>query len=157
MPIEFNRLTTQTFRYTASQKTERARMRTGIASYAWIDKLEQIGLVIMLASVPVNFILAFWNPDWVGLGVAIGFSLSLALNFLHFWCFYNVIKCPLCGRKPNKFKNGKNVPMKQAYAQLRHCLACRHCCKCGNNASHPLLDYWSPRWEGLHQADQALR
>jgi hypothetical protein len=102
-------------------------MRIEAVSYQWIFKLERIGLIIMLLSVPINFLLAFWNREWLGLGVTIGFSLALAIHLIHFWCFYNLVKCPYCSGKLNKFKNGNNVPMKQAYARLRNFHACPHC------------------------------
>jgi transposase-like protein len=53
--------------------------------------------------------------------------LSLVLELAAGFSFYNLINCPACGNKLNRFKNGKRVPRKQAYTQLQAGHGCRHC------------------------------
>ena len=93
----------------------------------WIATLEPAALAIFLGSIGVNCVLGFWNPNWFGPGAVVGFPLSLAVDIAGWWCFYNLVKCPQCGGKINKFKNGKNVPRKQAWSQLEKLRCCKHC------------------------------
>ena len=93
----------------------------------WIATLEPLALVVFLGSIVVNFALGIWNRDWYGFGAMLGTVFFFLVSFVHRWCFYNLVKCPRCSGKLNQFKNGKNVPMKQAYTQLHNAYGCRHC------------------------------
>jgi hypothetical protein len=93
----------------------------------WIVKLYWVEMTILLGSIVVNFALGWWNPDWLGWGVMVGFPLAFVVAFIQWYCFYDLVKCPACNGKLNRFKNGNRVPIKQAHTQLRNGYGCRHC------------------------------
>ena len=92
----------------------------------WIANLKLLAELSCFGSIVVCLLL-FWMNEWDWYVFAFGFLLSFFVEFVHDWCFYNLVTCPQCGGKLNKFKNGKNVPMKQAYTQLGNGYGCRHC------------------------------
>ena len=93
----------------------------------WVPKLLWVEMIIFFGSIVVSLALQGWNPRWRGLGVMVGFPLSLLLVFFHWYIFYDSVRCPTCHGKLNRFKNGKRVPIKQAYTQLGNGYGCRHC------------------------------
>ena len=95
----------------------------------WIFHLEWISAAVLPGSIVVGFLLAAVSrqEDALGAPTAIGFVVSLLFLFAHHYFFFSRVLCPSCGGKLNRFKNAKNVPVKQAYTQLRNGYGCRHC------------------------------
>jgi hypothetical protein len=93
----------------------------------WIVALELAANGILLAGVAATFVVAVWRRDLMGIGFASGAAISLAMTLYASYAFYNLVRCPACGGKLNRFKNGKKVPTKQAFTQLKAGHRCRHC------------------------------
>ena len=94
---------------------------------AWLSSVEGIALLLLLGGIAANFLLALWKPSLLGIGASIGIAAGAVTVFFEHYCFYYRVRCPLCRGKLNAFKNGKNVPRKQAWTQLEKGIACRHC------------------------------
>jgi hypothetical protein len=94
---------------------------------SWVPVLGVAGPVVLVASVILGLLLAMFRSGLLGPTFGVGLALSLGLALAHGYVFYNHVTCPGCGGKLNKFKNGKNVPMKQAHKQLANGYGCRHC------------------------------
>jgi len=94
---------------------------------SWISKIESAGIFVLIAGLPLAVIVSFL--DLADLPVATGMILivSFALTMIHYVCIYNLVKCPSCGQNLSKFKNGKNIPIKQLYNGFKKGAACRHC------------------------------
>ena len=95
---------------------------------SWIVPFEVLGAFLFL-----TFLLLSVSLSWVGLPhnqvfAELGIATLFVFAFAHHLIFYNLVKCPNCNGKLNKFENGKNVPIKQAQTQLRTGYGCRHCC-----------------------------
>lgn len=93
----------------------------------WVLSLERAANGILLAGIAANFVLAFWRRDLLGVGFGVGLLLSFSTSMYANYAFYNLVRCPACGDRLNRFKNGKKVPNKQAFTQLRAGNCCRHC------------------------------
>ncbi len=93
----------------------------------WIVALEIWSGYVLLCGAAASLVIAVWSADMMGLGFGAGLVLSFAMSFYARYAFYNLVKCPSCGKKLNRFKNGKRVPSKQAYTQLQVGKRCRHC------------------------------
>ena len=93
----------------------------------WIVALELVASGVLLSGVVASLALGMWGHELMGLGFGIGVLLSLAVALWQSYAFYNLVTCPSCGKQLNRFKNGKKVPRKQAFTQLRSGYGCRHC------------------------------
>ncbi|WP_157798529.1 hypothetical protein [Dyella ginsengisoli] len=93
----------------------------------WIVALEIASGYTLLVGVAASFAIASWNKAWMGLGFGAGLILSFIMTLYAGYAFYNLVKCPACGGRLNRFKNGKRVPKKQAFKQLEAGNRCRHC------------------------------
>ena len=93
----------------------------------WVVVLELAATGALLLGIVVNFVFAAWRPNLLGLGFGVGLAAFFAMSAFASYAFYNFVKCPSCGNKLNRFKNGKKVPSKQAYTQLKAGHCCRHC------------------------------
>lgn len=94
---------------------------------SWISNIEDAGIVVLIAGLPLAFVVSLL--DLIDLPVVVGmvFILSFMLTMIHYFCIYHLVKCPSCGQNLSKFKNGKNVPIKQLYNGFKKGAACRHC------------------------------
>ena len=93
----------------------------------WIVALEIASTLVLISGAAASLIIAIWIPDLMGLGFGVGVVLSFAMTMTAWFAFYNLVRCPACGKRLNRFKNGKRVPAKQAYTQLQAGHGCRHC------------------------------
>lgn len=93
----------------------------------WIVGLELWAIAIFGVAVVANFALAFVRPELLGLGVLVGGGIAFSVAFAGNELFYRSVRCPSCTKRLNCFKNGKRVPIKQAFSQLRCGGRCRHC------------------------------
>jgi hypothetical protein len=93
----------------------------------WVVQLYFVELFFLLGGIALNFFLGFLHREWFGLAAGVGIALSLVVAIVQAYCFYNLIRCPVCRGYLNRFKNGKRVPRKQAYTQLQNGYGCRHC------------------------------
>ena len=94
----------------------------------WVSALDVASTVILIASVALGIALAvFVDGALLVTVVGIGVALSIAAGIANYHVFYNHVNCPRCKGNLNRYKNGKNVPTKQAYSQLANGYGCRHC------------------------------
>lgn len=93
----------------------------------WIVSFEMFGTCLFVALVLLGFSLPLvgrpYDPTYAFIGVVFMFVMGL----MHYLVFYELVKCPSCSGKLNKFKNGNNVPIKQAHIQLNNGYGCRRC------------------------------
>jgi hypothetical protein len=93
----------------------------------WIPKVEMASLAFLLLGLVVSFFLAYFGMIELGYGAGVSIIGFFVLGYLHFHCVFHLIKCPSCNRNMAKFKNGKNIPMKQLYKQLAEGKPCIYC------------------------------
>jgi hypothetical protein len=93
----------------------------------WVARLYAVELFFLLGGIVLNFWLGSLHHEWFGLAAGAGFALALVVTLVQSYCFYNLVKCPVCRSKLNRFKNGRKVPLKQAYTQLQNGYGCRRC------------------------------
>ena len=98
----------------------------------WIPAIDLFGTFLLLLGIVVNFLLALFRIVDLGVGFAFGLAGYIMAEIIYSYSFYHLIKCPDCGHVLTKFKNGKNMPMKQAYTLLKNCSPC---CNCGWTAN----------------------
>ena len=94
---------------------------------SWISYLEFCSIGVFVISIVVGFLVSAIDASFLGYSVGLGIFISLIIKAIDYYTFYKCVKCPECGGRLNKFKNGKNVPQKQAYTQLQNGYGCRHC------------------------------
>lgn len=95
----------------------------------WIIILPKLAMLFLLGGIVGGVAASFfaYNSQYLAIGAGIGFLSSFIVEASYFIVFYNFVKCLECGGHLNKFKNGKNVPRKQAHTQLIQGFGCRHC------------------------------
>ena len=95
----------------------------------WIITFAQVGNVLLLSCIAIGFLsgLFFKNPSYLAYCAGVGLILSFIFTIAYQIIFFNFVKCPSCHEKLNKFKNGNNVPSKQAHTQLENGFGCRYC------------------------------
>ncbi len=91
-----------------------------------LSKAETFALVIGVAP-GLSAALIFRDSSYLAIGAGLGLLSAFALGFCYWLAFYNLLRCPVCQGKLNRFKNGNRVPSKQAHAQLNNGSGCRHC------------------------------
>ena len=93
----------------------------------WVTKVDGVAIFFLPAGAVAWLLIVLWRRD-VATDVFITMAAaSLAAALIHHLAFYRFVRCPVCHQQLNRFKNGKNVPMKQAYIQLGNGFGCRHC------------------------------
>ena len=93
----------------------------------WIAKLEVFGVLLFAAGFVIAIacrLLQFPNGD---IAFAAGLVGSLVVTLVFHCLFYHLVKCPTCGKKLNKYKNGRNMPIKNAFTALRKGDGCKWC------------------------------
>lgn len=95
----------------------------------WVVRLPKLEILFLLGGIVGGVGASFFahNSQYLAIGAGIGFLSSFIVEATYFVVFYNFVKCPECGEQLNRFKNGKNVPHKQAHTQLMQGFGCRHC------------------------------
>ena len=93
----------------------------------WVPAIEEFATLFLLVGIFLNFVFAFLGVMELGVGALIGVVGSFLMGLVYYFCFYLLIKCPECGHVLTKYKNGKNMPMKNAYIALTNCSPCRKC------------------------------
>jgi hypothetical protein len=93
----------------------------------WIVGLQLASSYILVVGAATSLVLGAWRHELMGLGFGTGVAVSLAMTAYASYAFYNLVQCPACGNRLNRFKNGRRVPAKQAYSQLAAGHRCRHC------------------------------
>ena len=93
----------------------------------WIVSVEILATALFGVCIVANFVVGYIWPDLFGLGALVGFVALFAVSLFGREMFYRGVHCPACKNRLNYFKNGKRVPLKQAYTQLRAGGSCRHC------------------------------
>ena len=93
----------------------------------WVSKFHLLGSIALLGGLVISIVLVLFQQPWAGLGFVIGAALSIVIGVIGQACFYRLVRCPNCHEHLNRFKNGKNVPAKQAWTQLGNGYGCRHC------------------------------
>jgi hypothetical protein len=91
-----------------------------------LAKAETFALVIGVA-LEFTAALIFRDSSYLAIGAALGLLGTFAFGFICWLAFYNLLRCPACQAKLNRFKNGNRVPSKQAHAELKNGSGCRHC------------------------------
>ncbi len=99
---------------------------TGKEWMVTLAKAENFSLVIGVA---IGFFagLMFRDSSYLAIGAGIGLIGTFVFGVAHWFAFYNMLRCPACQGKLNRFKNGNRVPRKQAHTQLNNGFGCRHC------------------------------
>lgn len=93
----------------------------------WIKTLGFYAVVLLIPGILLSIGLALLDIVELGYSVFVTFLVSAFLESVSIWCLYNYISCPSCGHKLAKFKNGKNMPINQAYRALESGKECRSC------------------------------
>lgn len=93
----------------------------------WVVHFEMSGRYLFIGFVILGFVMKLLGFSYLPEFAAIGFACMISLEIIHYWIFYNQVKCPACSGKLNRFKTGRNVPIKQAHTQLSNGYGCRHC------------------------------
>lgn len=93
----------------------------------WIPRLELSSIAVLIGGLLLLMASAIFRVDDLAIGAMLTFATSLILDMLAYWCLYHLIKCPKCGHKLAKFKNGRNMPTKHAYSSFAVGAACRCC------------------------------
>lgn len=93
----------------------------------WIPRLAKFSPMVLIGGLLLSSGLAWLK--FIPLSTAMGFTLllSVTLEFIAWWALYHLIRCPRCGHRLATFKNGKNMPINQAYHTLQNGAACRCC------------------------------
>ncbi len=94
---------------------------------SWISHLEGVAIIILPSGIVISFLLAFLGILELPIGAGLTFISSFAFAILHHLAVYNLVCCPECGKNLAKFKNGKNIPIKQLYNGFEKCSPCKHC------------------------------
>jgi hypothetical protein len=94
---------------------------------SWIVMIEGVGIFALPIGIFISFLLAFLDVIELPVGAGITLLFSFIFTMLHFFFLYQLVKCPSCGNNLSKFKNGKNIPMKQLYNCFRSGKPCRRC------------------------------
>ena len=93
----------------------------------WIVSLSKLGSVALVGGLPIAIFLSLLQIIDFSKVMLVAISLSFISEFISWWATYNLIKCPECGHRLCRFKNGKKMPIKQAYSSLRKGAACKKC------------------------------
>lgn len=93
----------------------------------WVVGVDMWAMAFFGVCVVANFAVGYFRPDLFGIVVLVGLPVAFAISFFGDEVFYRGVRCPACKERLNYFKNGKRVPSKQAFAQLREGGRCRHC------------------------------
>lgn len=95
----------------------------------WILVLARVETYAMVIGILLGFAsgMYFREPGHLAIGAGLGFATALVSGLAYRFVFYNLLTCPACGGRLNRFRNGKRVPGKQAHTQLRNGFGCRHC------------------------------
>ena len=93
----------------------------------WIVSLSKLGSVALVGGLPIAILLSLLQIIDFSKAMLVAISLSFISEFISWWATYNLIKCPECGHRLCRFKNGKKMPIKQAYSSLRKGAACKKC------------------------------
>lgn len=96
-------------------------------SKSWISHLEGVEIIILPFGLVMAFLLAYVGILELTIGAGLTFISSFAFAILHHLAVYNLVYCPKCGKNLAKFKNGKNIPIKQLYSGFEKCTPCKHC------------------------------
>ena len=94
----------------------------------WIELLDGFALLFLVAGVAAEMVIRLLGArSYQGFGFGAGAVASFVSALVFHFCFYHLIKCPTCGKKLNKYKNGKNMPTKNAFTALEKGTGCRWC------------------------------
>ncbi|WP_100913487.1 hypothetical protein [Pseudoalteromonas spongiae] len=94
---------------------------------SWISHLEGVEIIILPSGIVMSFLLAYLGILELPVGAGLTFISSFAFAILHHLAVYNLVCCPECGKNLAKFKNGKNIPIKQLYSGFEKCSPCKPC------------------------------
>ncbi len=93
----------------------------------WINKLDGVGVLLLPFGIVLSLILAYLDILELAVGAGITIFGSLVISMLHHYAVYHFVSCPKCKNNLAKFKNGKNIPIKQLYNGFEKCAPCKHC------------------------------
>jgi DNA-directed RNA polymerase subunit RPC12/RpoP len=93
----------------------------------WIVSLSKLGSVALVGGLLIAILFSLLQIIDFSKAMLIVILLSFISEFTSWWATYNLIKCPECGHRLCRFKNGKKMPIKQAYSSLRKGVACKNC------------------------------
>ncbi len=91
---------------------------------SWISHFEGVEIIILPSGLVIASLLAYVDILELSIGAGLTFISSFALTILHHLALYNLVYCPECGKNLAKFKNGKNIPIKQLYSGFEKCTHC---------------------------------
>lgn len=94
---------------------------------SWISHLEGLEIITLPSGLVVAILLAYVGILELPIGAGLTLISSFAFAILHQLAVYNLVHCPECGKNLAKFKNGKNIPIKQLYSGFEKCTPCKHC------------------------------
>lgn len=93
----------------------------------WIVTMSKFSLAALVGGLPIAILLSLTDMADFSIVMLFAISLSFICELTSWWATYNLIKCPECGHKLCRFKNGNNMPIKQAYSLLRKGAPCKQC------------------------------
>ncbi len=93
----------------------------------WIPRLAKFSPLVLIGGLPLACELAWLQLIHFSTGMGFTLLLSVAMEFIAWWALYHLIRCPGCGHRLATFKNGKNMPIDQAYRALQNGAPCRCC------------------------------
>ncbi|MBM3116943.1 hypothetical protein [Jeongeupia naejangsanensis] len=93
----------------------------------WIPKLELASRLFLIVGLLLSFILAYTGVLELPIGALCSFGMAFLVDTVARISLFHFVKCPHCHKNLAKFKNGKNMPIKQVYSSFEKCLPCRHC------------------------------
>src|SRR5688572_32971080 len=82
----------------------------------WILPLEKAATICLVAILPLGVIASLLGGRMtIGHVALVLVPTSLVLTIAQHLAFYHLIRCPVCGHNPTRYKNGKNMPTKTAW------------------------------------------
>jgi hypothetical protein len=90
--------------------------------------MEAVAHYLAAVSLPVGLAMVLLGARrWAGATTVLTFGVAFVVALVQRGLFYRAIRCPRCGHNPNRFKNGKNVPVKAAWTRLAPLTVCPQC------------------------------